>query len=390
MEGKTNVRVGIFVVVALLLFGVVSFIVGNKSGVFKSKTTYHAIFDDVAGLRPGSSVRVAGLDVGTVRKVTFEETGLIRVEFRVVDDVLGLIRGTPEQAAAYANYIEQREGPTATDDLPVPPKPSLIELTSKGLLGDQLLNITVGDSGLPPWPDEVALPVNPERGLMDRAAAMADDAERTMDNVRLATDPFRDQALSNDVKATMRNLAQITNTLAQSDGAIQRLMTDPTTADEITATLRNLRTTSAEFARAARSARAITDEVRNGDGSAHRILYGPEAADAMANVGRVSGELATVLGDVRTGDGTIHDLIYEDSATELLANLTSMSGDLTHITSEMRAGRGTIGGLLADPSIYEDVKRLVGDLQRNDILRALVRYSIRRDEAVERTDVTEE
>ncbi|MEM9864220.1 MAG: hypothetical protein AAF938_21655, partial [Myxococcota bacterium] len=51
--------------------------------------------------------------------------------------------------------------------------------------------------------------------------------------------------------------------------------------------------------------------------------------------------------------------------------------------------RGTVGGFLTDPSIYEDVKRLVGDLQRNDILRSLVRYSIRRDEAVEESLVEE-
>jgi len=49
-----------------------------------------------------------------------------------------------------------------------------------------------------------------------------------------------------------------------------------------------------------------------------------------------------------------------------------------------------IGALLTDPSVYEDIKRLVGDLERNDILRALVRYSIRRDEPREPVEVTEE
>ena len=57
-----------------------------------------------------------------------------------------------------------------------------------------------------------------------------------------------------------------------------------------------------------------------------------------------------------------------------------MSGDLRAIVDDVRAGRGTIGGLLVDPSIYEDIKRLVGNLQRNEILRSLVRYSIREDE----------
>ena len=46
----------------------------------------------------------------------------------------------------------------------------------------------------------------------------------------------------------------------------------------------------------------------------------------------------------------------------------------------MKAGRGTIGGLLVDPSIYEDVKTLVGNVERNQVLRALVRYSIKQND----------
>jgi phospholipid/cholesterol/gamma-HCH transport system substrate-binding protein len=57
------------------------------------------------------------------------------------------------------------------------------------------------------------------------------------------------------------------------------------------------------------------------------------------------------------------------------------------ITGDVRAGRGTVGALLRDPSVYEDIKRLVGDLRRNEILRSLVRYSIRRDERVEPVEV---
>ena len=129
--------------------------------------------------------------------------------------------------------------------------------------------------------------------------------------------------------------------------------------------------------------------MRRGDGTAHALIYGAEGRDALANVSRATGEVATILGDIREGDGTVHDLIYEDTADELLANLTRASDDVAHITGEIRAGRGTIGGLLVDPSIYEDVKRLVGDLERNDILRALVRYSIRRDEAAEEPEVSE-
>jgi hypothetical protein len=59
----------------------------------------------------------------------------------------------------------------------------------------------------------------------------------------------------------------------------------------------------------------------------------------------------------------------------------------------MRQGKGTLGALLVDPSVYEDLKMLLGNVQRNQALRALVRYSIQKDDgapAVEVVDPNEE
>jgi len=48
--------------------------------------------------------------------------------------------------------------------------------------------------------------------------------------------------------------------------------------------------------------------------------------------------------------------------------------------TDMRAGKGTLGALLVDPSVYEDLKLMLGNVERNRTLRALVRYSIKADE----------
>jgi phospholipid/cholesterol/gamma-HCH transport system substrate-binding protein len=64
----------------------------------------------------------------------------------------------------------------------------------------------------------------------------------------------------------------------------------------------------------------------------------------------------------------------------MMSNLNDMSDDLRVIVGDIRQGKGTIGGLLVDPTIYEDIKAIVGNVERNQVLRALVRYSIRADE----------
>ena len=63
-----------------------------------------------------------------------------------------------------------------------------------------------------------------------------------------------------------------------------------------------------------------------------------------------------------------------------MKNVDAMSDDLRAIVANLRAGKGTLGALLVDPSIYEDIKSLVGNVERNQVLRALVRYSIKQDE----------
>jgi phospholipid/cholesterol/gamma-HCH transport system substrate-binding protein len=133
--------------------------------------------------------------------------------------------------------------------------------------------------------------------------------------------------------------------------------------------------------------RAIGQEIERGDGTAHEIIYGDEGTRMVRNFADAAGEIASVLEQVRQGDGTLHKLVYGSQGDSLVANLTQVSEDLKAISGRIREGKGTIGALIKDPSVYEDVKRLVGDLERNEILRSLVRYSIRRDEKVEATEV---
>ena len=74
------------------------------------------------------------------------------------------------------------------------------------------------------------------------------------------------------------------------------------------------------------------------------------------------------------------ELHGKGNGTEALANVTAMTGDLRVIVAGLRQGKGTVGALLVDPSVYEDMKLVLGNVERNDVLRALVRYSIKQDE----------
>jgi phospholipid/cholesterol/gamma-HCH transport system substrate-binding protein len=358
---STEFRVGIFVTLALGIGSALIFALGNRSATFASKNDYTAVFSSVSGLRTGAPIRVSGMDVGTVGDLEFQEDGKVRVHLEIRQDVAALITG-PRDAVT---------GDGA----------SVATIGSKGLLGDMLVEVTPGSGE--PLPAGAEIPARETGGMFSalaRAGEIVDEIRPAIENVREFTEVLGDERFRRDLHDIAHNFAEVTRMVAEEDGTIPRLIRDEQLADRVESTLGSVQVATNELAATARNVRGITDEIRAGNGTAHEIIYGQEGTRLVTNLADTAGETATILRDVRTGDGNAHELLYGDSAGDLISNLTAITGDLRVVMAEVRSGRGTIGGLLMDPSIYEDIKRLVGNLERNDILRALVRYSIREDE----------
>ena len=227
----TRLRVGIFVLVALVIGASIAFAIGAQENVFAPKTTYHAIFDDVGGLQKGNTVRVAGVNVGSVTDVIIGESGKIEVYFRIIDDATHLIRGEAGLALAGAD-----------------PEPSVAAIGSKGLLGDRIVEITVGADEYPEWDADEPIPVSVGGGIMALAERTLTEAEGTARNLRLATDPFADQEFSNDLKETARNLAKASGMIASGDGTIGRLMHDAELGRDVKGAVKELRSAGKQVA----------------------------------------------------------------------------------------------------------------------------------------------
>src|SRR5262249_22178331 len=46
------------------------------------------------------------------------------------------------------------------------------------------------------------------------------------------------------------------------------------------------------------------------------------------------------------------------------------------ITGKIRAGEGTLGALVVDPSVYDDLRTVLGNVKRNKVLQELVRITV--------------
>jgi len=353
-----EVKVGAFVAVGLAVAGLVVFLIGDERRAFEKKAKYYAIFDDVQGLTRGAPIRMGGVDVGQVGEVSYgDDVKDIRLHVR-----MDIVRSEARRIR----------------------RDSVVSIAAKGLLGDKMVSIKVGTPTEPAVEEGSTLPT--EKGLDltaigDKVSAITEKADRVMTNLQKTTDTFADPEVQDDLRTTVKSLSHILKTVDEGDGYVTRLLKDPKEANRVSAALENMQHATAELDQTLARADAVMARVQQGPGFAHDVLYGEGPSDALAQVGKASGELATTLEGMRKGNGLAHSILYGDDATQqLIGDLNAITKDARTIVEGVKNGKGTVGALLVDPSVYEDIKSLLGNVERNKTLRALVRYSIRQDE----------
>jgi len=356
MRRARDLKVGLFVLAGLVFAGIVVFLIGDERRLFSSSVEYRARFADVQGLRPNAPVRMGGIDIGQVADVAY---------------------GTdPKDATIYVTLriVEKEAGRIRTD--------SQARIAAKGLLGDKMVEITKGESttGIPPGGE---IPVS-EAGndVMGQVGEMAGKAQNVLDNVEKATSSLADEQLHKDLHEAVAGMNRVLKQVSEGDGYPHRLLTDREEADRISRTMANLERASNELTLTLREVRSVVTRVQAGPGFAHDVIYGDGPSKQIQQFGTAAEEVATTLKGIRESDSFAHDVLYggKGDGAEALSNVTALTGDLKDIIRDIKAGKGTVGALLVDPSIYEDMKMVLGNVQRNDVLRALVRYSIKQDE----------
>src|SRR6184192_3551525 len=110
-------RVGLFVLVALAVFLATIYALGARARLFEARYVVYADFTEVGGLTEGATVRLAGVQIGRVSGVHLpaEPGGKVRVDMTI--------------ARRYGDRVR---------------KDSVARIETQGLLGDRIVEITVG------------------------------------------------------------------------------------------------------------------------------------------------------------------------------------------------------------------------------------------------------
>ncbi|WNG43150.1 MCE family protein [Archangium minus] len=359
-EQRLALRVGIFVAVAMGLAGLIVFLIGQETRFFEREVRYHAYFENVEGLTEESPVWLGGLEVGRVEGVRFpSKPGEKRLEVQL------------KLSAKHAQRVRVD---------------SVARLASQGVLGDKAVDITLGSldkAPLEPGSEIQSTSGGDLSSLMRSASQVMEDTVAVSRTVRKAVEVYADPRMAEDVAASVRSLKMLLQEVEKGDGALHALIYDKQTGQEVRQLVANASRTALRMEKAVGHVEGLLDEVQNGDGTAHALIYGQEGAKALGELGAAAGQLASLLEDAKKNpNGAVHQLVY-GNAGNMLTDLGSAAADIKQITAMVARGEGSLGGILKDPTVYEDLREVVGNVKRNRVLRALVRFAIDNNDNVQ-------
>ncbi|WP_164011232.1 MlaD family protein [Pyxidicoccus trucidator] len=360
-ERRLALRAGLFVAAGLAVAGVVVFFIGQESRLFERQAVYRAYFSNVQGLNDESPVWLGGLKVGKVTGIYFSpdpNDPRLEVRFQVSMRYTDRVRGD-----------------------------SVAQLASMGVLGDKAVDISLGSPTAPPVEPGGALKSSAGgdlSSLLNGAGQVMENSIAISKTLRVAVESYADPALAKDVARGMSSLRALLEEVEKGDGVLHALIYDKAAGREVRTLLANASQAAVRVDGAVGHLEALLREVRSGDGTAHALIYGDEGATALRELGAAAGQLAGLIDDAKKSpNGAVHQLVYGD-ASGMFADLGSAAENLKTITATVAKGDGTVGGLISDPTVYEDLREVLGNVKRNRILRALVRFSVSNREDLEK------
>ncbi|MBL4687094.1 MAG: MCE family protein, partial [Nannocystaceae bacterium] len=401
--------------------------------VLESQTTIRSDFSTIAGLRDGSPVQLAGVEIGKVSSVDFvkvqytceprtEDIGRDRegrtddCDERLFCSQVGLCADLERMASLgdHTRCIEsadcredevcitsdftQRErhvvwaGPEGVCvqyntrhlrvrvEMDVPNemmelirRDSRTLIASNSVLGDQLINISPGFGE----PLDIGFQVQSRRSLYEDINNWRQRLHRVTENVEVAmsaiADIFaelRDPRWLGAVRGVAQNLEKISGSIMRREGLIGALIGGPTLKRDVALMLRGIRNATAGIADIVTTLNRLLNTVsRNVD---------PVLAETKA----LSRGMRALLADIKDPDNrSLVAVLMVNRSAELTADLEVMIAEtegivhaLEGISGSIDRAEGTVGKLLDDPKVGSDLARLLDRLEDHGGTAALLRW----------------
>jgi phospholipid/cholesterol/gamma-HCH transport system substrate-binding protein len=192
---KFKIRLGLFVAGGLALFVLAIFIIGKQKNLFNPVFKLTTTFFNVSGLQVGNNIRFSGITVGTVDNIRIINDSTVKVDMLVKKEVRKFIKSDCEVA-----------------------------IGSEGLIGDKLLVITQGSADAP----------------LAKEGQHLESAEPVEIDAIMASL----QGTAVNAEVISQELAEIMIKVNSGNGTIGRLIQDTTIANNLSQTMKNIKSSS--------------------------------------------------------------------------------------------------------------------------------------------------
>ena len=315
----SELKIGVLTITAFVITAVTIFVLTGDRGFPRQRYSLKTRFASVPGLKAGSPVRVAGLDVGTVTN-TVLAGNQVEVTFEVSQEV--------------------RERIT-TD--------SVATLGSVSLLGESAVDITAAATGTP-IPEWGYVPQGKAAAqLTDLASEVGEGVENLsalISDVRAGRGTvgklMTDEQLYAELNRFAVSARTLTDSLRSDRGTLGRLMNDRRAAESLEAALANIQT--------------LTGRINAGEGSIGKLLNDDAFSRSLTSA---TASFDAVAAGIRKGEGTMGKLVTDPA---LFEKLNSMSGRLDELMLRLNEGQGTAGRLLKDDALYENMNKVTTEI----------------------------
>jgi phospholipid/cholesterol/gamma-HCH transport system substrate-binding protein len=299
------IRLGLFVIIALILFTIGVYYIGDKKNMFSSTFTVSSYFHNVKGLQEGNNVRYSGINVGSVDEIVVINDTTLRVDMMLEKQAMDFLK-----------------------------KDAVASIGTDGLVGNMIVNISPGEG----------------------KGALIEDGDELDSYSSLET-----EEMLNALGSTTDNIALLTLELLEfierinrGEGSLSMLINNKDVADNLQQTTFNLRKTSEHLQLLSAQMQSNLEQMSKGKG-----LWGYLSRDTT-----FERDMQSITAGI---DSLVNQRTKPilDNLMVSSKNLAITTSEVQALVQEINLSEGLLGTLLNDSIAAQDLRRSLENLDQS-------------------------
>jgi phospholipid/cholesterol/gamma-HCH transport system substrate-binding protein len=331
----SQVKVGIFIICALLFLAAGIILMGTQTNLFTPKGKLAVIMNDVQGLKVGAPVWLAGIDVGVVTSIQFKNP-------KISNEIEVMLQIDRESLRKIGND-------------------SIVRVKTRGLMGEKYVDITPSRTysehpvsvlyGSPTVGlDEVMKKAGSSFDMIQDYATKLTESKGTIS--RLMQDP----KLYDNLVTLTRELSEFSKRVNNGQGTLGKLYRSEEPYDRMISIL-------------TRADKTLRD-IRDSKGTMNQLIYDRQLYDKLVSLAdksvRAADDVHELNMKLTSPNSTIGKFVtdreFYDKGIALLDRADNSMKSLEEITGRINSGQGTAGKLISDKELYDRMERVITDL----------------------------